>query len=417
MPTTAEIIAIGDELLYGQTLDTNSQWISQRLDEIGIKIKKRVTVGDVREEILQAFSEAQSRADVVLITGGLGPTKDDLTKPLLAEYFGVSMTFHPEIEQHIQQLFHRAGRTMSDLNRKQAELPANCDPVHNAMGTAPGMWFDADGTIFISMPGVPYEMKEMMTAIILPRLQARFAEGIIHHRIIRTIGIPESTLAERIAAWEDALPAHIRLAYLPSPGQVKLRLTAIGTDEQLLKKQVREQEDAVLPLIEKYVYGYDQDEIELKVGEWLMQRGHTIAFAESCTGGYLSHLITSIPGSSRYFKGSVVSYAYEAKSDILNVNPQTLVNDGAVSESTVKQMAENARKLLKTDVALAVSGIAGPDGGTPEKPVGTVWIAYSDAHKTVAKVFRFTKTRTLNIHFSAISALNYFRLNYLESNE
>lgn len=412
MPTYAELISIGDEILYGQTLDTNSHWMSARLDEIGIKVRRKITIGDDREEILSALRESESRADVVLITGGLGPTKDDLTKPLLAEYFGVPLLLNEEALQEVTALFARMGRELTATNRGQAELPANCQKITNELGTAPGMWFEERNTIFVSMPGVPFEMRGIMEKSVLPRLQSKFSQGVIYHKIIKTIGIGESNLADKIADWETNLPKNIKLAYLPSIGQVKLRLTAIGEDEGALKEAVANEVATVLPLIQSHVYGFDHEEIEAVIGQMLLEKKQTIAFAESCTGGYLSHLVTSVPGSSKYYKGTVVSYDYDVKVNLLGVDPRMMEQKGAVSEEVVRQMAEGVRKKLGSDVGISVSGIAGPDGGTKEKPVGTVWIGYSDAQKTVARKFSFSKTRILNIEASAISALNMFRLHF-----
>ncbi|HCX23131.1 MAG: competence/damage-inducible protein A [Flammeovirgaceae bacterium] len=412
MPTYAEIISIGDELLYGQTLDTNAHWISAQLDLIGIKVKRRVTIGDVEDEILNALKEAEERADVILITGGLGPTNDDLTKPLLAKYFNVGYVLNESALQEIKELFNKKGREITEPNRKQAELPANCTKLTNSMGTAPGMWFDERNTIFVSMPGVPYEMKDIMSAEVLPRLSEKFSVGVILHKIIRTVGIPESSLAELIQDWEAALPNQLKLAYLPSMGQVKLRITAIGDDKTQLAKLINENVNTVLPLIQKYVYGFDDDELEKVVGETLLKHNKSIAFAESCTGGYLSHMITSIPGSSAYFKGSIVSYDYDVKVNSLDVNLAEMEEKGAVSEEVVVQMATAVREKLNADVGLSISGIAGPGGGTEEKPVGTVWICYSDKEKTIAKKFNFTRDRVLNIKFSALAALNMFRIHF-----
>ncbi|MBR08687.1 MAG: competence/damage-inducible protein A [Rickettsiales bacterium] len=412
MPTYAEIISIGDELLYGQTLDTNAHWISAQLDLIGIKVKRRVTIGDVEDEILNALKEAEERADVILITGGLGPTNDDLTKPLLAKYFNVGYVLNESALQEIKELFNKRGREITEPNRKQAELPANCTKLTNSMGTAPGMWFDERNTIFVSMPGVPYEMKDIMSAEVLPRLSEKFSVGVILHKIIRTVGIPESSLAELIQDWEAALPNQLKLAYLPSMGQVKLRITAIGDDKTQLAKLINENVNTVLPLIQKYVYGFDDDELEKVVGETLLKHNKSIAFAESCTGGYLSHMITSIPGSSAYFKGSIVSYDYDVKVNSLDVNLAEMEEKGAVSEEVVVQMATAVREKLNADVGLSISGIAGPGGGTEEKPVGTVWICYSDKEKTIAKKFNFTRDRVLNIKFSALAALNMFRIHF-----
>ncbi|MFY0687363.1 MAG: competence/damage-inducible protein A [Cyclobacteriaceae bacterium] len=412
MTVKAEIIAIGDELLYGQTLDTNSHWISGALDAINIKVYQKSTIGDNRDQILKSFEEAKQRADIVLITGGLGPTKDDLTKPLLAEYFGVGLKRNDEALQELTDLFFRTGRELSDLNKAQADLPTNCTKITNEMGTAAGMWFEEDETVFISMPGVPYEMKHMMEHYIIPMLKDKFTKGELIHKIIKTIGIGESDLAIKIEKWEDTLPDHIKLAYLPTMGQVKLRLTATGGNAKQLEQDTDALIEAVMPIIQPYVYGYGDDEIESVVGNMLKTANKTIATAESCTGGYVAHLLTSIPGSSAYFKGSIVSYSNDVKVDQLNVPNEDLENYGAVSEEVVKAMAKNVRLKLGSDVGLATTGIAGPDGGTDEKPVGTVWIAYADATQVIAKKMNFSKRRKYNIHWSALAVLNLFRQNF-----
>ncbi|MDH5609001.1 MAG: competence/damage-inducible protein A [Cyclobacteriaceae bacterium] len=413
MRTYAEIITIGDEILYGQTLDTNSHWISGQLDAINIHVRQKTTIGDDKDQILATLAAAEKRADVILITGGLGPTRDDLTKPLLAQYFGVGLKTNDEALTEIAQLFATAGKEMTELNLQQADLPENCIKITNQMGTAPGMWFEERNKVFIAMPGVPYEMKAMMEASILPRLQKKFNTASIYHRIIKTIGIPESKLAHLISDWESALPAPIRLAYLPSPGQVKLRLTSSGNDPETLKLAIQKETERLLPIAGKYIYGYDDDEIEAVIGKRLLAHKHTLATAESCTGGYLSSLLTRVPGSSAYFKGSVIAYSNEIKQNELGVPATTLESFGAVSEQVVIAMAEGIRKKYGTDTALATSGIAGPGGGTEEKPVGTVWIAYSDAHRTVARKLQFSTDRQLNITLGALAALNLFRLNYL----
>ncbi len=410
--TLAEIITIGDEILYGQTLDTNSHWISAALDNIGIKVIRKTTVPDQEEEMKKSFEEAEKRADLILITGGLGPTKDDRTKPLLCKYFDVDLVLNQEALEEIESLFSKANRQMTDLNRKQAELPSNCEKITNQLGTAPGMWFSERGKIFISMPGVPYEMKKMMSDHILPRLQSELVNYHVVHRIIMTIGIPESSLAEKISSWEEYLPDHIKLAYLPTKNTVKLRLTAAGPDKEVLQKEIKSQIEKVRPTIEKYIFGFDEGSIEYFIGEKLKEGKKTLACAESCTGGYLSHLITSIPGSSAYFKGAVVAYSNEAKIHSLGVDPITLEEHGAVSEEVVLQMAKNVREKFSTDYGLSISGVAGPGGGTEEKPVGLIWFGYSDRHKTIAKQYNFSKDRILNIEFGARKALDLLRNNY-----
>jgi nicotinamide-nucleotide amidase len=406
---TAEVITIGDEILFGQITDTNTQWMGVELSLIGVKTIRKSSVGDVREEILRVLKEAQERADIVLITGGLGPTKDDITKHTLCEYFGTSLAIHPDALEAVDTFFRKRGRELSDINRQQAALPLNATYIPNTRGTAPGMWFDHEGTVFVSLPGVPFEMKGLMTDEILPRLKQRFTLPVIHHRVIRTVGIGESFLAEKIAAWEDALPPHIRLAYLPSMGMVKLRLTATGTSLAALKEETEQLVQDILPVIQPFVFGYDGEEFEEVVAALLKASGQTISAAESCTGGYVAHLLTKIPGSSAYFQGGVVSYANEIKEQTLGVRPETLAKYGAVSEETIREMAEGIRTRFHTWFGLATSGIAGPDGGTPEKPVGTVWIAVSTPERTLTRKLTLGGDRQQNIHLSAIYLLNLLR--------
>lgn len=406
---TAEVITIGDEILFGQITDTNTQWMGVELSLIGVKTIRKSSVGDVREEILGILKEAQQRADIVLITGGLGPTKDDITKHTLCEYFGTSLVINPEALEAVDLFFRKRGRELSEINRQQAALPLNSIYVPNTRGTAPGMWFDHEGTVFVSLPGVPFEMKGLMTDEILPRLKQRFALPVIHHKVIRTVGIGESFLAEKIAAWEDALPPHIRLAYLPSMGMVKLRLTATGTSLSALRAETDQLVQDILPVIQPFVFGYDGEEFEEVIAGLLKASGKTVSAAESCTGGYVSHLLTKIPGSSAYFPGSIVSYANEIKELTLGVRPETLAQYGAVSEETIREMAEGIRTRFGTWFGLATSGIAGPDGGTAEKPVGTVWIAVSTPERTLTRKLTLGGDRQQNIHLSAISLLNLLR--------
>ena len=409
----AEIIAIGDELLYGQIMDTNSHWISQELDAVGVRVVRKTTVGDNRADILTAFEEASKRADLILITGGLGPTQDDLTKPLLAEYFGCEIVEVPEAVAAVSAYFTRRGREMTLLNTLQGHLPTCCTYVPNEVGTAPGMWFEQKGCYWMSMPGVPHEMKKLVKDFVLPKLSQVFELPVIYHKLIKTAGIGESWLADLIKDWENALPSHIRLAYLPSLGHVKLRLTAFGTNKEQLQQEVAAQIQVLLPQIEKYVYGYDEETLETALGKLLKNAGKTIALAESCSGGYVSHLITTVQGSSAYFQGAVVPYHNAFKERILGVKSETLSSHGAVSEATVAEMAEGVRQLFNADYGLASSGIAGPDGGTADKPVGTVWIGCAGPEGVETRKLQLTQDRMLNIQLTGVAVLNLFRICFL----
>jgi nicotinamide-nucleotide amidase len=406
----AEIIAIGDELLYGQIVDTNSHWISQELDLMGVKVVRKTTVGDDRKDVLAAFESAEKRADIVLITGGLGPTKDDLTKPLLAEFFGCDIIEFPEAVKAVSEYFIRRGREMTPLNILQGHLPACCTYIPNEVGTAPGMWFERNGTFWMSMPGVPHEMKKLMKDFVLPKLPEIFPLPVIHHKVIKTVGIGESWLADLISDWETALPSSIRLAYLPSLGHVKLRLTGFGNSKEELEKAIDEQIDTVMPLIGKYVYGFNTETLETAIAKLLKAEKKTIALAESCSGGYVSHLVTSVPGSSTYYQGGIIPYHNQFKNKILGVSNETLSRFGAVSEETVREMAAGVRKLFNSDFGLASSGIAGPDGGTDEKPVGTVWIACAMNGRVETKKLQLTQDRMLNIQLTGVAVLNMLRI-------
>ncbi|SIT10929.1 competence/damage-inducible protein A [Belliella pelovolcani] len=414
---TAEILAIGDELLYGQIIDTNSHWISQELDKIGVRVVRRTTVGDNRDSMMAAFEDAEKRADIILMTGGLGPTNDDLTKPLLAEYFNCSIELVPEALEAVRTFFEKRGRELTELNRLQAHLPTKCTYVPNEVGTAPGMWFEENGKVWMSMPGVPHEMKKLMNDFVIPKIKSLYPLPIIYHKVIKTVGIGESWLADVIKDWEKNLPEHIKLAYLPSLGQVRLRLTAFGDDYDELQADVETVIDQVKPLIDKYIYGYNHESLEESIGRLLKQANKKVALAESCSGGYISHLITSIPGSSKYFQGTLVPYHNQFKNEILDVEAEILKKHGAVSEETIIQMAENIRTMFGADYGLASSGIAGPDGGWKEKPVGTVWIACAYEGKTVSKKLQLTHDRMLNIQLTAVAALNLLRLCILGKTE
>lgn len=406
----AEILAIGDELLYGQIIDTNSHWISQELDKIGVRVVRRTTIGDDKASMMAAFADAEKRADIVLMTGGLGPTNDDMTKPLLAEYFNCDIELVPEALGAVRSFFEKRGRELTDLNRFQAHLPTKCTYVANEVGTAPGMWFEENGTVWMSMPGVPHEMKKLMTDYVLPKIKEIFPLPIIYHKVIKTVGIGESWLADLIRDWESNLPKSIKLAYLPSLGQVKLRLTAFGDNYEALQAAVETQIELIKPSIEKYIFGYNQETLEASIGRLLNQVDKKVALAESCSGGYISHLITSIPGCSKYFQGALVPYQNKLKSQILDVDQTTLTDFGAVSEQTAIQMSEHVRKMFDADFGLASTGIAGPDGGWSQKPVGTVWIACAMEGNTITKKLQLTQDRMLNIQLTAVAALNMLRL-------
>ena len=405
----AEVITIGDEILFGQITDTNTQWIGTELTQIGIRVVRKTSVGDSEQAILDVLAEAEARADLILITGGLGPTKDDITKKTLCKYFDTELIINEDALALITDFFAKRGREMTELNRQQAAIPANAEYIKNSWGTAPGTWIAHRGKVFVSMPGVPFEMKNLMTKRILPKLQAFFDTPIIYHKMIKTVGIGESFLAEKIEAWEDALPSHIKLAYLPHFGQVRLRLTATGSDLTTLQNEAQAEVDKVLPLIKNGVFGFDNDELETVVGDLLKARDQSVVTAESCTGGYVSHLITKVPGSSAYFLGGIVAYSYEMKMAELGVNQATLTNFGAVSEETIREMAEGAKARFGSTYAIATSGIAGPDGGTPDKPVGTVWIGCAGPGGTVARKLTLTNFRETNIQLTATYVLDMLR--------
>lgn len=401
----AELITIGDEILYGQTLDTNAHWMSGALDTVGIRVIRRTTCGDNEAEILDAFKEAEHRADIILITGGLGPTSDDLTKPCLAKYFDCDIVMNKQALAELEDYMTSRGRELNKLTRLQAALPEKCEMVSNERGTACGIWFNKSGKVFCSMPGVPHEMKFMMKEKVIPRLKAEFELPIIYHKIVRLAGIGESWLAEKIEDWESALPENIKLAYLPTFGDLKLRLTATGTDLEKIKLQVNEQVESLKPLVKDYLYGYDDDSLEQVIGQLLNRNNDKLAIAESCTGGYVAHRITSVPGSSEYFNGGLVPYQNEQKIDKLGVKAETLEKHGAVSEETVIEMATAIKDRFNADFGLAASGIAGPGGGTPEKPVGLIWIACAHGDQVITKKLNLTKDRDVNIRITSVALL------------
>jgi nicotinamide-nucleotide amidase len=419
-----EIINIGNELLIGQVVNSNASWMAEQLNLAGFSVGRVTIIRDHHDEILEALEEAGKRAPIVLITGGLGPTKDDITKKALCEFFDAKLIFSEEAYLNIERLFGSRGYQITEPNRQQAFIPENCIPIPNYNGTAPGMWFEgrrtADGgrrtadssyrlATYVSMPGVPFEMKAMMTDEIIPRLKERFPGSAIVHRTVLTQGVGESFLSETLEPWETRLPREISLAYLPQPGIVRLRLTGSGSSEEKIKKAIDEEIRKLQELIPEYIFGYDEETLEEIVGKMLAERGATLATAESCTGGYIAHLLTSIPGSSRYFRGSFVVYSNDLKEEVLGVLPESLKKYGAVSETVVTEMAIGAQTRLNADYVIAVSGIAGPDGGTKDKPVGTTWIAIATPEEVFARKLLFGEHRGRNIRRAALEGLNMLR--------
>ncbi len=398
----AIIITIGDEILLGQILDTNSRYIASGLTGLGVEVVEMLSVPDKREEIYETVDYAMQEADLIIVTGGLGPTKDDVTKKVLAEYFGSRLVMNEEAMGWLKELLGGRGIALNENNRSQAILPDNCRILRNYKGTASGMWFERGWKSLISLPGVPFEMEHLMQTYVLPDLKVKYPHLQLKFRMLKVYDIPESELAQRLEGWENALPDGLQLAYLPSPGWVRLRLTAKGEAVKRLGEYYEGLKTVLKGL--NYTEG-EEGALEKQFGEILRDKGVTISTAESCTGGYIAHLITSVAGSSAYFKGSVVSYADEVKIKVLGVNPSDIEARGVVSETVVIQMAEGVRKLLGTDYAVSTSGIAGPDGGTPEKPVGTVWIGVATPDKTFARKFVFSFTRERNIAKAAAKAL------------
>ena len=381
----ATIITIGDEILIGQIVDTNTVSIARHLNGLGIQIAEKCSIGDSREAIVETLSRVVRTSQVVVITGGLGPTKDDITKHTLADFFGSELEYNAVEGEHVRQLLERRGVPFTELNRCQAMLPKCCSVLHNAHGTAPGMWFDTpEGGVVISLPGVPFEMEHLMQDEVLPRLKNRFTLQQIVHRTLITRGIPESILAERIAQWEDALPEYLHLAYLPAPNIVRLRLSAYGVDGEMAECEIAQQFDVLRTIIGDNIVGFEGASIEQLVHEIFTQKGWKLAVAESCTGGTIASKFTAMAGASQYFMAGVVSYSNEAKRDIIEVNMADIETYGAVSEQVARQMAEGVRRVAGADYAIATTGIAGPGGGSEAKPVGTVWMAVATPEKTIA---------------------------------
>jgi nicotinamide-nucleotide amidase len=405
----AIVLSIGDELLIGQTINTNSAWIGQQLTSIGLKVEEANTIGDTEEAILEALKSALLKTDIVLITGGLGPTSDDLTLPSLARFFQSELVWDEKVWLNIRSIFHMRGREINESSKRLAFVPHNAKVIYNSQGTAPGTIFFQNGKTVVSMPGVPYEMKAMVEMDVIPFIKSNYQLPFILNRHILTAGVGETQLASKLIDFERELPLGFKLAYLPNVGKVKLRISGSGTDEQAVTEEMTVQFSKAAAAVEKYTYGYDNDSLEQVIGVLLKSQSKHLCTAESCTGGYISHLVTSIAGSSEYFKGAIISYSNEMKMSQLGVKAETLEKHGAVSAETVKEMLEGARSACCADVAIAVSGIAGPGGGTEEKPVGTVFIGIADHEKRYVRKFNFTVHRDRNIQLTGVVALMMLR--------
>lgn len=403
------ILTIGDEILIGQIIDTNSAWMGQQLNLQGAEVIEITTLSDTRESILEGFKKAEKNADVILITGGLGPTKDDITKKVMAEHFGAGMVFHDETWERIARMFEKWGRSTTEAHKNQCFMPQNAEILLNKMGTAPGMWFQENGKVYVSMPGVPYEMKYLMEHEVLPRLKESFPAEPISHRTILTIGEGESRIASRIEKFEESLPENIKLAFLPGMGAVRLRLTGRGGNAADLETVLDAKKAELETLIPELIFGHGTETLEERIGVLLKERGFTFATAESCTGGHIAHKLTTVPGSSAYFLGGIVSYSNEMKMRQLGVQASTLEANGAVSEPVVQEMAKGVIANIGADISLSISGIMGPGGGSEEKPVGTVWMAVADKDRVVTEKLTIGKNRITNIQYASVKALDLVR--------
>ena len=404
----AELITIGDELLIGQVVDTNSAWMGRELNNIGIEVLRIVSVRVREEEILEAIDNAMERVNIVLVTGGLGPTKDDITKQTLCKYFNTELIFSEEVFENVKRVL--AGKIpMNKLNKGQAMVPKNCTVINNPVGSASVSWFERDGKVLVSMPGVPQEMTTVMAESVLPKLHERFQTDVIMHQTFLVQHYPESVLAEKLEAWEVALPDCIKLAYLPKLGIIRMRLTGRGHDRKEVETLLNREKAKLETILGEDIFSEEDTPLEVIIGELLKKRKLTVSTAESCTGGSIAERLTSIAGSSEYFKGSIVAYSNEVKKDLLYVSSETLEKYGAVSEETVIEMVKGAMKALKTDCAVATSGIAGPGGGTPEKPVGTVWIAAGYKNEIRTYKQETNRGRAMNIERAGNNALLMLR--------
>ncbi|MDX1543393.1 MAG: competence/damage-inducible protein A [Christiangramia sp.] len=412
----AEIITIGDEILIGQIVDTNSAFLSKELNKIGVSVYQITSIQDDREHILQSLKEARERVDVVIITGGLGPTKDDITKKCLCEFFDDKLVRNKEVLKHIEELFEKYIDTpISDLNRDQALIPSRAAVLPNKYGTAAGMWFEDEGKVFISMPGVPYEMKELTRDEVIPRLMKNFSRPVILHKTIITYGLGESALAEKIEDWENNLPKEIKLAYLPNLGKVRLRLTARGNDEEYLKSLIDSQVTALHEFIGEIIYGYeDDDPVEVVIARMLAEKGWTLSTAESCSGGRLAVKFTHAPGSSATFKGSIVSYATEAKKELLGVSEELIKEKSVVSAEVAEAMAVSAREKFHTDFSVSTTGNAGPTKGDSDAEIGTVFIAIATPMEVISEKFMFGNHREKVIGKTVNKAMELLQQNIIK---
>jgi len=413
----AAIITIGDEILIGQIVDTNSAFIAKSLDRIGVEIYEMISISDSKQHILETFEKFQNKVDLVLITGGLGPTKDDVTKKTFCDYFGDELIVNKEVEEHVIELIERVmNRKASQINKDQALVPSKCTVLHNKVGTAPGMWMKKENTVFISLPGVPYEMKYLVENEIIPKVVREYKRPYILHKTILTYGQGESLVAERIENWENNLPDFIKLAYLPSPGRVRLRLSAKGIDKELLETSIAENVISLSKIIGDIIVGYEDEEtIEIIVGRLLGQQNKTISTAESCTGGKIAQILTSVSGASNYFKGSVVSYATETKISVLGLSEELIKEHSVVSAAVVKQMAINVKRMMKTDYAIATTGNAGPTKGDSNAEVGTVFIALATPNEVIVEQFNFGQPREKVIDRTVIKSMEMLRKEILKN--
>lgn len=417
MHLKAAIVTIGDEILIGQIVDTNSGFIAKALDKIGVQTHEMLSISDDKQHILSTFSKLQNKVDLVLITGGLGPTKDDITKKTFCEYFDDTLVENNEVLAHVTHLIENFfKRPINQMNRDQALVPSKCQVLFNKVGTAPGMWMQKENTIYVSLPGVPYEMKYLVEEVIVPKLVTEYKRPYILHKTILTYGQGESLVAERIEAWENNLPSFIKLAYLPAPGRVRLRLTARGENAQILEDEIARQVQVLSQIIGDIIVGYDENEtLEVVVGKLLNKANKTLALAESCTGGKISELVTSVAGSSSYFKGSVVSYATETKIKILGVLPEMIETHSVVSPAVAEQMALGAQKLFQTDYAIATTGNAGPTVGETNEKVGTVYIAIATPNGCISEKFELGEPREKVINRASNKGLEMLQKEILKN--